>query len=155
MDFSKLGQNERLATFGALAVLLAGLISSWGGLLFLAILASIAMLVIVFLPQFSKQTALPGSKGSLMAAAGIVAAASALITMLQLIGFLGAFGFYSIMLLVAVVGALVMAWAGWQELQSEGGTWRFGTAGTPASKNRAAAPPADESAANEERRTET
>ena len=141
MDFSKLDQNERMATFGAIAVLLAGLISNWGGLLFLAILASIGMLVIVFLPQFSPQTTLPGSKGSLMAAAGIIAAGSALITMLQWIGFLGSFGFNSIMFLVAVIGALVMAWAGWQELQSEGGKWQFG-ASAPASTG-PAAPRAD------------
>jgi hypothetical protein len=146
MDFSKLSQNERMATFGAIAVLLAGLISNWGGLLFLAILASIGMLAVVFLPQFSAQTNLPGSKGSLMAAAGIVAAASAVITMLQWIGFIGAFGFNSIMFLVAVIGALVMAWAGWQELQSEGGKWQFGTS-TPASKD-SVAPPAESTAAD-------
>jgi hypothetical protein len=164
MDFSKLDQNERMATFGAIAVLLAGLISNWGGLLFLAILAAIGMLVIVFLPQFSAQTALPGSKGSLMAAAGILAAASAVITMLQWIGFLGSFGFNSIMFLVAVVGALVMAWAGWQELQSEGGKWRFGTTSRPSAADSGTArieDPAtaevvrdDGPASTEERRTE-
>lgn len=167
MDFSKLDQNERMATFGAIAVLLAGLISNWGGLLFLAILAAIGMLVIVFLPQFSPQTTLPGSKGSLMAAAGIVAAVSAVIPTLQWIGLLGSFGFYSIMFLVAVIGALVMAWAGWQELQSEGGKWQFGAsapASTDPAASRAERPTAaadpiepahdDEPASNEERRTE-
>ncbi len=164
MDLSKLDQNERMATFGAIAVLLAGLISNWGGLLFLAILAAIGMLVIVFLPQFSAQTALPGSKGSLMAAAGILAAASAVITMLQWIGFLGSFGFNSIMFLVAVVGAVVMAWAGWQELQSEGGKWQFGTASAPTARDSGTARIEDPSPAavahddapvsTEERRTE-
>ena len=126
MDFSKLDQNERMATFGAIAVLLAGLISSWGGLLFLAILAAIGMLVVVFLPQFSPQTTLPGSRGSLMAALGIVAAGAALITLLQWMSVLSFFGFSAIMFIVALIGALVMAWAGWQELQAEGGRWRFG-----------------------------
>lgn len=164
MDLSKLGQNERMAAFGAIAVLLAGLISNWGGLLFLAILAAIGMLVIVFLPQVSAKTALPGSKGTLMAAVGILAAASAVITMLQWIGFLGSFGFSSIMFLVAVVGAVVMAWAGWQELQSEGGTWQFGTTGGPSTRDAGTArieDPAtaevvrdDGAASTEERRTE-
>ena len=130
MDLSKLDQNERMATFGAIAVLLAGLISSWGGLLFLAILAAIGMLVVVFLPQFSPQTTMPGSKGSLMAALGIVAAGSALITLLQWISVLSFFAFNAIMFLVALVGALVMAWAGWQELQVEGGAWKFGAGGS-------------------------
>ena len=168
MDFSKLDSNEQLATYGAVAVVIAGLISSWGGLLFLAILAALAMLVIVFLPQFSPQTSLPGSKGSLMAAVGILAAVIALITALNWIRFLSAFGFSAVMLLVAVVGAVVMAWAGWQELQSEGGRWRFGAAATASASG---APPAgdegrvgdadrepvveaDTATTNEERRTE-
>lgn len=161
MDLSKLDQNERLAVFGALAVFIAGLISSWGGLLLLAIVAAIGMAVVVFLPQLSSSTSLPGSKGSLMAALGFVAAGSTLITLLQWIGFLGAFGFNSIMFIVALVGSLVMAWAGWQELQAEGGTWRFGTTGAgadaPAHHEDADAAPAHDPAAEpaaEERRTE-
>jgi len=42
MDLSKLTSNEKLAVYGSAAVVLARLISSWGGLLFLAILAAIA-----------------------------------------------------------------------------------------------------------------
>ena len=131
MDFSKLSQNEKLAVYGSAAVVVAGLISSWGGLLFLSILAALGMLAVVFLPQLSPSTALPGSKGTLMAALGIVAAVAAVITALQVLGFLALLGsLYTIMFLVALVGSLVMAWAGWQELQSEGGTWRFGSATT-------------------------
>jgi hypothetical protein len=131
MDFSKLSQNEKLAVYGSAAVVVAGLISSWGGLLFLSILAALGMLAVVFLPQLSASTALPGSKGTLMAALGIVAAVAAVITALQWLSYLGVLGsMYTIMFLVALVGSLVMAWAGWQELQSEGGTWRFGSATT-------------------------
>ena len=142
MDFSKLDQNEKLATYGSVAVVLAGLISSWGGLLFLSILAAIGMLVVVFLPQFSPSTTLPGSKGTLMATLGFVAAAGALITALQWLTLLGALlgSFNTILFLVTVVGALVMAWAGWQELQREGGKWVFG-ASTPSRADAAAAPP--------------
>lgn len=142
MDISKLGQNEKLAMSGSAAVILAGLISNWGGLLFLSILAAIGMLVVVFLPQFSTGTSLPGSKGSLMAALGILAAAGAVITALQWLGYLGLIGsLNTIMFFVAVIGALVMAYAGWQELQSEGGKWVFGGTGahsdtsSPASDN--------------------
>lgn len=132
MDISKLGGNEKLAVYGSIAVLLAGLISNWGGLLFLSILAAIGMLVVVFLPQFSPSTTLPGTKGSLMAALGILAALGAVITALQWLGYLGLIGsLNTIMFLVALVGAVVMGWAGWQELQSEGGKFQFGSA-TPA-----------------------
>lgn len=157
MDFSKLDQNEKMAVYGSIAVFIAGLVSNWGGLLFLSILAAIGMVIVVFLPQFSPTTSLPGSKGTLMATLGFVAAGGALLTMLQWIGFLSAFGFNGIMFLVAVVGALVMAWAGWQELQREGGKWRFGTSSpstagtTPAGDD--APPPqhahTDEAAAHE------
>jgi hypothetical protein len=151
MDFSKLDQNEKLATYGSVAVVLAGLISSWGGLLFLSILAAIGMLVVVFLPQFSPSTTLPGSKGTLMATLGFVAAAAALITALQWLTLLGALlgSINTILFLVTVVGAVVMAWAGWQELQREGGKWVFG-ANTPsrvdaaAGSSPAAAPPEPE-----------
>ena len=100
------------------------------------------MLVVVFLPQFSTGTTLPGSKGSLMAALGILAAAGAVITALQWLGSLGLIGsLNTIMFFVAVIGALVMAYAGWQELQSEGGKWVFG--GTGAHSSATSSPWAD------------
>ena len=147
MDFSKLDQNEKLATYGSVAVVLAGLASNWGGLLFLSILAALGMLAVVFLPQFSAGTTLPGSKGSLMAALGIAAAIGALITALQWLSVLGALlgSFGTILFLIAVIGAVVMAWAGWQELQSEGGKWVFGGSSAPATG--AAATPASAPAA--------
>ena len=37
---------------------------------------------------------------------------------------LGSFG--TLLFLVALVGSAVMAWAGWQALQREGGKWQFG-----------------------------
>jgi len=148
MDFSKLDQNEKLAVYGSAAVIIAGIISTYGGLMFLGILAAIGMLIVVFLPQFSAGTTLPGSKGTLMATLGFIAAAAAVITLLQwlqVIGLLfGSFG--TIMLIVAIVGAGVMAWAGWQELQAEGGKWRFGMEGTASSSaapGTAAAPSVD------------
>src|SRR3990170_1223358 len=147
MDFSKLSQNEKLAVYGSAAVVLAGLISSSGGLLFISILAALGMLAVVFLPQLSPSTALPGTKGTLMAALGIAAAAAAVISALQWLGFLAVFGsLYTIMFLVALVGSLVMAWAGWQELQSEGGTWRFGAATTTPATGTAQSPAAEPAA---------
>jgi len=144
MDLSKLSQNEKLAVYSSAAVVIAGLISNWGGLLFFSILAAVGVLLVVFLPQFSPKTSLPGSKGSLMAALGFIAAAGAVITALQWIRFLGDIDFNTIMFYVAVIAALVLAWVGWQELQSEGGKWVFGTttAGAPGSAAPAGPPPA-------------
>ena len=50
------------------------------------------MLAVIFLPQLSPATALPGTKGTLMAALGIVAAVAAVITALQWLAYLGLLG---------------------------------------------------------------
>lgn len=136
MNFNSLTSNEKLAVYGSIAVILGILIASGGffgfGLGFLALIAAIAMLVIVFLPQMSSGTSLPGSKGTLMFAAGIIAAAVLVITLIQFLGFIAAFlgSVNGIFFLIAVVGSLVMAWAGWSELQTEGGSFRFGSGDT-------------------------
>lgn len=148
MDLSKLGQHEKLALYSAIVVFLTGLISNWGGLLWLAVLAAIGVVVVVLLPQLSPSTSLPGSRGSLLAALGIVAAASALIELLRWLGYtLDTLGRLSTLLfLVSLIASVVMAWAGWSELQREGGKWVFGsTGGKPAPAT--ATPSADASEA--------
>ena len=136
MNFSILSSNEKLGVYGSIAVIVGILIASGGffgfGLGLLALIAAIAMLVIIFLPQMSGTTSLPGSKGTLMFAAGIIAAAVLVITLIQFLGFIGSFlgSLNGIFFLIAVIGSLVMAWAGWGELQTEGGTFRFGSGGT-------------------------
>ena len=139
MNFNTLSSNEKLGVYGAIAVIVGMLIASTGlfgfGLGTLALLAAIAMLIVIFLPQMSQGSTLPGSKGTLMLACGIIAAA---VLVIALIGVLGSIGLFlgninGIFFLIAVVGSLAMAWSGWQELQSEGGSMRFGGTGSPAS----------------------
>jgi hypothetical protein len=145
VDFNKLTANEKLAVYGSAAVIIAGIVGlGVGGIGLLAVLAAVGMLAIVFLPQFSPNTNLPGSKGSLMLILGGVAAVIMLLGFLQVAGALG-FWFElqpvgAIFFLIAVVGALVMAWAGWQEFQAEGGKFVLGN---PASGAAPAAPRAD------------
>lgn len=138
MDFGKLGQNEKLAAIGALASIIGPIIATAGfgfGAGGLTLLLAIAMLAIVFLPQLSPQTQLPGSKGSLMVIVGGIAALSAALALLSSIGYLGFFGsnLFSVLgWLVGIGGGLLMGWAGWQEFQSEGGKLQIGTTGSPA-----------------------
>ncbi|HET7685678.1 MAG TPA: hypothetical protein VFM19_04680 [Candidatus Limnocylindria bacterium] len=140
MNFSSLSSNEKLAVYGSIAVIVGGLVGFYGvGLL--AVLAAIAMLAIVFLPQMSPSTNLPGSKGSLMLLAGGVAAVVLVLSLLVYAGVLFAFaGVGSILFLVAVVGGLVMGWAGWQEFQAEGGKFQLGS-GPAASSPPPSSPP--------------
>ena len=143
MDLSKLSQNEKLALYGAIAVFLAGLISNWGGLLFLSILAALGVAIVLFLPQLSANTSLPGSRGSLLAVLGLIAFGGAAIELLRYLGYtletLGRFS--TILFIVALIGSAVMAWAGWQELQREGGKWVLGGS-SASSSNPPPAPPA-------------
>jgi hypothetical protein len=144
MDFSKLNQNEKLAVYGSAALIVGGVVGYSYGLTALGILAAIAMLVVVFLPQLSSTTKLPGSRGSLMVAVGGLAGAAMALALLSALA--GALlvntNFRDIAFLVAVVGGLLMAWAGWQELQSEGGKFQLGTSSSGASAAAASAPAA-------------
>lgn len=139
MDFSKLTSNEKLAVYGSVALIVGAVVGYGYGLANLGILAAIAMLIIIFLPQLSPNTNLPGSRGSLMVAAGGLAGAAMVLALLSALtgALLINTNLRDVFFLVAAVGGVVMAWAGWQELQSEGGKLRFGTASgaTRASKD--------------------
>ena len=133
MDFSKLTQNEKLAVYGAAASIIGPLVATAGfgfGVSWLTLLLAIAMLAIVFLPQLSPQTQLPGSKGSLMLIVGGIAALSAVLALFSLLTLLAlsGLGLFTIGMLIAIAGGLLMGWAGWQEFQAEGGKFRLGTA---------------------------
>ncbi len=134
MDFSKLSSNEKLAVYGAVAAIIGAFLSFGGGGSF-GILTGLAMLVIIFLPQFSPSTKLPGSKGSLMLVVGGISALGALLALLAWLPLLGYFGGAFIGLLVGIAGQLLMGWAAWREFQSEGGKFNLGMASS------AAAPP--------------
>ena len=146
MDFSKLGSNEKLAVYGSLAVVVGGLVGlGAAGLGVIAVLAALGMLVVIFLPQMSPSTQLPGSKGSLMLALGVVAAIILVLGFLTVLGALGVllqFSFVgTLFYLIAVAGGILMAWAGWQEFQAEGGKFQLGTA-APSSDRPSGAPDA-------------
>ena len=71
MNWNALSSAEKLAVYGSVATLVGGIVGGTVSALgWLAFLAAIAMLIVVFLPQFSPQTRLPGSKGSFMLVLG-------------------------------------------------------------------------------------
>lgn len=144
MDFSKLSSNEKLAVYGAAAVIIGGLVGfGTNGLGILAVIAAIGLLAVVFLPQLSPSTTLPGSRGSLMVALGGLAAAVlvlGLLSRLSIIGFMLAnAALPTLFYLIAIGGGVVMAWAGWREFQAEGGKFQIGTSTSPSSTTRAPA----------------
>jgi|SRR5579859_1727767 len=144
MDLSKLNSNEKLAVYGAVAAIVGGILAQFGSIygaggLWLSFLLAIAMVVVVFLPQWSPQTQLPGSKGSLMLIIGGIAAVGAVLGLLAILGALALFALYGglwlIGIVIGIVGGLLMGWAGWQEFQAEGGKFQIGNpsggSGTP------------------------
>jgi hypothetical protein len=151
MDFGKLDRFERLAAYGAIASIVGAILAQIGftaGGLWLTLLLAIAMLVLVFLPQWSPQTNLPGSKGSLMLVIGGIAALGSLLGLFGLLGLLGLLGFYGglvtlglIGLLIGIVGGFVMGLAGWQAFQAEGGKFQIGNSGSGTPPPPAAPPP--------------
>lgn len=152
MDFSKLGQNEKLATYGSAALIIGGVIGYAYGLTALGMLAAIAMLAIVFLPQLSPGVALPGSRGSLMVAVGGLAGVVMVLALLQAVGgvlFVNT-NLRDLFFLIAVAGGILMAWAGWQEFQSEGGKFQIGSSAPAAlAPDAPAAAPSDDAATAE------
>jgi len=138
MNFSKLSSNEKLAVYGAVAAIIGAFLSFGGGGSF-GVLTGVAMLVIIFLPQFSPTTQLPGSKGSLMLIVGGVAGIGALLALLAWLPYLGLFGGVFIGLLLGIGGGLLMGWASWREFQAEGGKFVLGM---PAGSSTPAPPPA-------------
>lgn len=145
MDFSKLSSNDKLAVYGAVASVIGPILASAGfgfGTGIITLLLALAMLAIVFLPQLSPQTTLPGSKGSLMLVVGGIAAASAALSLLTSLGWLALFGSNLVFVLgwlIGVAGGLLMGWAGWQEFQAEGGTFQLGS--TPSTRATDTTPP--------------
>ena len=144
MDLSKLNASEKLAVYGAVATVIGSVVAAssypghWG-VTWLGAILGLAMLAIVFLPQLSPGTKLPGNKGTLMVAVGGVAALLMAYVLLSTFSFtFEGFDISSLLFLVAVAGALVMGWAGWQAFQAEGGKFQMGT---PAATSAAAPPP--------------
>jgi hypothetical protein len=134
MDLSKLSSNDKLAAIGAVLAIVGSVVSFGAGPY--GVLTGIAMLVILFLPQFSPSTKLPGTKGSLMLIVGGAAGIGALLTLLAWLPYLGLMGTYFIGGLLGIVGGLLMGWASWREFQAEGGKFNLGMSTGPS------APPA-------------
>ena len=153
MNLSKLSASEKLAVYGAVATVIGGAVAAssypghWG-IAWLGAILGVAMLVIIFLPQMSPTTKLPGKKGSLMVAVGGAAALLMAFVLLTTFRFtFEGFDVSSLLFLIAVAGALVMGWAGWQAFQADGGKFDVGMSGSqaappPAAPTMAPPPPA-------------
>jgi len=147
MNFSKLSASDRMAAIAAVATVVgaapaASTYPGHWGVTWLGAILAIGMLVVIFLPQVSPTTKLPGRKGSLMVAIGGIAAALMAFVLLTTLDFTFTdFDIYSVFFLIGVAGALVMGWTGWQAFQAEGGKFNIGMAGGASGASAPSTPP--------------
>lgn len=157
MDLSKLSQHEKLAAIGAAALVIGGVIAAGSyrsySLGWIGVLAGLTMLFVVLQPQIAAGMNLPGSRSSLMLVAGAIGGVVMALAFLTLIGFtFSDFTIIDLLWLIAVAGAVVMAWAAWQAFQADGGTFRIGsaTSGSSESTDASGDEPAAPAAATED-----
>jgi hypothetical protein len=128
---SRLSANDRLAALSAVVVLVTGLVSvldDWGAILVLAILAAVGALGVILAPQLAPTARLPGSKGSLLLIAGVVAALSWIVAAVAWLDWIVSrvVDIYTIQFLVGLAATALLAWTGWVALSAEGGTLQLG-----------------------------
>ena len=153
MNLAALSSNEKMGVYAAVVVLVTSiwsLVNDWGGWIVLPLLASIAMLLVLFQPSLMPTTKLPGSKGSLLLVTGLVAALGWVISAVGWIEWISNHigSIDTLQFLVGLVASLVMAWVGWQAFQGEGGQLKMGmpAAGGTATMVPPPAPPVEPTA---------
>jgi threonine/homoserine/homoserine lactone efflux protein len=132
MDFSRLDQNERTAAVASGALVIAGVFAASTypySMTWLAVIAALGMLFVVFQPQVAARVSLPGSKGSLILVFGLIAGTIMVLSLFVTFSLVfSLLGLPEAFYLVAVAAGVAMAWAGWRAFQAEGGRFRVGAA---------------------------
>ena len=126
MDWAKLSAADRRAFIAAAVVVVTGVTSvvdAWGLGAVVGLLAGIAAIVVLVLPQLSPATKLPASKGQSLLVLGAVAAIGfglAALTYLEYV--VKVTRIYSILFDIGLVAALALLYFGWLAYQGEKGT---------------------------------
>jgi hypothetical protein len=137
------------ATAVAAAVtLVTGLLSvanDWGYLMFIPVLASLAILALALMPA---ALASLGSRGTLLVLFGVATALIWIVVAFDWIEWIGDHlaTFDTIQFLVGLLAALYLAFAGWQAFRAEGGKFQLGpTSASPSAppSDAPSAPPSD------------
>lgn len=137
MDFSELDRTEKTAAMASAVLVVAGLIAAGAyatySMTWLAVIAAVGMLFVVLQPQIAAGVTLPGSRGSLMLLLGVAAGVIMVASLLVGLDFVFLrFGLPDLAFLIALAAGATMAWAGWRQLQAEGGKLQLGATATGA-----------------------
>ena len=126
MDWGKLSAADRRIFIAAAVVVITGItsvIDEWGAGAVIGLLAGIAAIVVLMLPQISPATKLPASKGQSLLVLGAAAAIGfglAALTYLEYV--FKVTRPYSILFDVGLVAAIALLYFGWLAYQGEKGT---------------------------------
>ena len=124
MDFSKLGQSDRLALgAGGVIVLTAllSLINGWGAAMVLSLAGGAAAIAIAVQPQLAPTATLPASKTVLLLGAGAVATLASGLVALDWMGWIvrHIVSFDTIQFMTGLVAAVALLAASYMSLQRE------------------------------------
>lgn len=127
MDLSKLDSTDRMAGIAALVIVVLGvvsLMSDWGTLMLVPILAGLAVLAVLLQPQLSPSTTLPAPKPVVLVAAGVAAAVTWLIVAIDWLDWIFEHlaTFDTLQFLVGLAASFILAWTGWQAFQASRGS---------------------------------
>jgi hypothetical protein len=126
MDWSKLSAADRRALIAAAVVVVTGItsvIDEWGAGAVLGLLAGIAAVVVLVLPQVSPATKLPTTKGQSLFVLGAVAAIGFALAAVTYLDYVVAITRpYSILFDIGLVAAIALLYFGYMAYQGERGT---------------------------------
>ena len=123
MDFSKLSASDKRILIAAAVVVVTGLTSvtdKWGAGVIIGLLAGLAAIAVVLLPQMSPGTKLPAPKGLSLLVLGIAATAGFALSALTYLDHVVLFNrLYSLLFDAGLVASVVLLWFGWVAYQAE------------------------------------
>jgi predicted membrane metal-binding protein len=114
--WAKLNANERLVGYGAIIVIIAGLVGAVSGALSYGFVTAIVVLVIYWLKYTNSTINWPAPVPTIVL---IITAITAALSILVLLGAFAFFflGLYGISIIASVVGVLIMLYGAWRDYQ--------------------------------------
>jgi hypothetical protein len=123
MNFASLSASDRRTLIVAALVFIISIISiadRWGFGAILGLIGSLAVVLVIMLPQLSPGTALPVAKGLALLGGGALAALGFVIAALTWLNYaLDIFGISNLIFDVGLVLSIVLAYFGWLAFQAE------------------------------------
>jgi len=123
MDFGKLSASDKRILIAAAVVVVTGLTSvtdKWGAGVIIGLLAGLAAIAVVLLPQLSPGAKLPAPKGLSLLVLGIAATAGFALSALTYLDYVVLFNrLYSLLFDAGLIASVVLLWFGWTAYQAE------------------------------------